>query len=167
MDAKRKDQFELAADTRILINAIEKALIKEERERLSYKEMSAAIGRNVQAESRGNLKTARKHVQRDNHVIISTIRNEGICLTVNFNGVLSFTAKKMRDCKRRDCKLVQNAIVDKELSPEDGAELMAQFSRLECAELFTKSKIPKKLIDYIKERGAKELPTAETLKLFA
>ena len=167
MEAKRKDQFELAADTRILINVIEKGLIKEKKEMLTYAEMSAAIGRDVQNESRGNLETARKHVAKNNRVITATIRNVGIRLTENFSGVLSFTAKKMRDCKRRDCKLVQNAIIDKELPPEERVELMAQFSRLECAGLFIKSKISQRLLECIKERGPKELPTAETLKLFA
>ena len=166
MEAKRKNSFELSADTRILINVIEKALIKEARETISYSELSAAIGRDVQLESRGLLKTARKNVERDNHVMIVTITNEGIALSKNYNGALSQAATKIRRTKRKYCKLVQNAIVDKELPPEESIELMGRFSALEVTELFTKPNMPKKLLDYIKDKGPKELPTAETLKLF-
>ena len=167
MEAKKKNQFELAADTRILINVIEKVLIKESREMISYSEMSAAIGRNVQSESRGLLKTARKHVQENNRVMLATIRNDGISLSVNYNGALAQAATRIRKCKRKYCKLVQNAIIDKELPPDESIELNGRLSALECMELFTRPNMPKKLLDYIKDRGPKELPTAETLKLFA
>ena len=167
MEAKRKNQFELAGDTKILINVIEKVLIKDAMEMISYSEMSAAIGRDVQGESRGLLKTARKHVDRNNRVMTVTIRNEGIGLSVNYNGALTEASTRIRKCKRKYCKLVQNAIADKELPPEETVELNARFSALECTELFNKPNMPKKLLEYIKDKGQKELPTAETLKLFA
>ena len=96
MEAKRKNQFELAGDTKILINVIEKVLIKDAMEMISYSEMSAAIGRDVQGESRGLLKTARKHVDRNNRVMTVTIRNEGIGLSVNYNGALTEASTRIR-----------------------------------------------------------------------
>ena len=167
MEAKRKNQFELAGDMKILINIIEKVLIKDAGETISYSEMSASIGRDVQGESRGLLRTARKHVQENNRVMTVTIRNVGICLSVNYNGALAQAATRIRKCKRKYCKLVQNAIVDKDLPPDESIELNARFSALECTELFNRPNMPKKLLDYIKDKGPKELPTAETLKLFA
>ena len=167
MEVKQKDPFAIAADTKILINVIEKALIKDEKEMITYAEMSAAIGgRNVQADAKGLLQTAKKHIQRDNRVLLCTVKNEGLILSTKYNGALADVASRMRRMKRRKCSIVQNAIADKELPPHEMLELMGRLSSLECTDLFTKPNLPKKLCEHIEKQGPKELPTAETMRLF-
>ena len=88
----------MSTDTRILIDILEKALIKEANRSISYAELSSAIGRDVQGNARGLLKTARKHVEKENHIIIDTVRNEGLEVTEEYIGYLE---KKTAGFRRR------------------------------------------------------------------
>jgi len=166
MDTKRKGAIEMSTDTRILINILEKVLIKEANRSISYAELSSAIGRDVQGNARGLLKTARKHVEKENHIIIDTVRNEGLEVSERYSGVLEKETTGIRRRSSRTRRRVLNAIIDKELAKEESKQIMARLSVMGVVELCTKPKLPKKLCDYMDTDGPKELPTAETLKLF-
>ena len=164
---KKKSLIELSNDARILINLIERRLIKERAERLTYADMSAAIGgRNVQREARHLLATARRAVQRDHCVLIDTVTNEGICISTDYSGLINKNQRHVRRMTRRTSRVVLNAIKDKELDESQQLELMAGLSQCEALLLFCGPKAPEKLLAKIKANQNSQLPTADTIRLF-
>ncbi len=167
MEAKRKTIGEMSADTRILINYITKRIVKDGEKFISYADLNVAIGgRNVQAEARGILGTARKNIEQDCHIVIETVNTEGIALSKKYAGILAFAAKQAgRLAKKASCRVV-NAIDDSELSNEDRVGIGAYLSGLAAIRLCGATKNIRKLESRLKQTTTLELPTAETLRLF-
>ncbi len=166
-EVTKKSLIELSNDARILINLIESRLIKGGAERVTYAEMSAAIGgRNVQAEARHLLGTARRAIQKEHKVLIDTITNEGICVSSDYAGLVKKNRRHIRRITRRTNQVVLNAIQDKTLDDSQQLELMADLSLNEAMLLLCGRKAPAKLLSKIKENQNNQLPTAETIRLY-
>ncbi len=165
-ETKRRSINEISTDARILINVLEKRMIKEGDEFVSYEDLSKAIGRDVRNGARGILQTARRHIQGDHGVIIRSVRGEGIKKTSDYAGVMDSTSKGISRKAKRTMKEVVNAVAGKELSNEQQIGVNARLSQLGAIMLFSKPKATKKLESAVTQNANNELPTAETLKLF-
>jgi len=166
-ETKRRAICEMHTDTRILYNVLETKFIKDGAAEVTYDELSAAIGRSVQVEARGLLATARKHLEREHALIIEPITGVGLKLTRDYAGVLDKKTAHIRRQSRSESRRVLNAISGKELDQSQQVQVAARLSALGAIQLFTKPAIPKRLTDYVAAHGSRELPTAETLKLFS
>ena len=161
-ETKKRGIFELSSDTRILYNVLEKNLIKDGNELVTYKELSDSIGRNVQGEARGLLGTARKMIQNQHKIILEVVMNEGIKISENYEGVIDRATSHVRRTVRNTSKTVGNALNGQPIT----ATVAAKFSVMNAIELFSRPNMPKKLIETIENNKLRELSAAETLKLF-
>ena len=167
METKRKTIAEMHTDTRILYNVLEKTLIKEQAGMISYDALSGSIGRDVQEEAMGLLRTARKKIEQDHQVLIEPIIGEGLVLTQDYAGVLDKQSCHIRRQTKKHCQRVLNAVADKPLPPEQKTRVAERLSMLGAVRLFAARKPPKRLSEYIKSHETKELPTQKTIELFA
>jgi len=159
---------ELSTDTRILINKLTTAFMKDKQDFISYGELSAAIGRDVQNGARCLLATARKHVQKECGVLIRPVIKEGLKLTGDLIGEIDRTSHSIGKKAKRTMSECVNASKDKPLTNEETIGLNARMSQLGAIVLFTKPKASRRLEEAIKNMTTpSEIPTAETLKLFA
>jgi hypothetical protein len=159
---------EMHTDTRILRNLLEVALVKEGRTEVSYEELSAGISRNVQKEARGLLATARKHIEREHGLLLEPIFGVGLKVTNDYAGVVAKQTSHFRRISNRTIKRVLNATTGKDLDPEQRRRMLAGVSVLGAIRLCAQPKSTKKLNEYLSATDKqKELPTAETLRLFS
>ena len=70
-----KSSFELSIDTQILIGELMKAEVGDV---IEYDALSKVLGRNVRTVAAGNLRSARKIVQRDEEIVFGAIRGIGL-----------------------------------------------------------------------------------------
>jgi len=161
-EAKRRGPFELSSDARVLYNVLETSLIKEGNELVTYQQLSAAIGRDVQKEARGILGTARRIIQNEHKILLEAVQNTGIKRSVDYEGATDKVRNHIRRTVKHKTKDILQALNGKSITPT----LAAKISTMSAIELFSRPKIPQKLIDTIQQRKLKELSTTETLKLF-
>jgi hypothetical protein len=166
-ETKRRAICEMHSDTRILYNVLENKLIKDKQEQVTYQQLSAAISRDVQSEARGMLATARKNIEQEHAVIIEPVIGIGLKVTVDYAGVKDKELSGIRRKGNRAHKRLLNAIAGKDLDDTVQLDLAIGLSTLGAIELCTKPTTRKRLGTYIESHGRKELPTAETLRLFA
>ena len=162
-EVKRRGPFELSSDARILYNVLETGFIKEGRDTITYKELSAAILRDVQQEARGVLSTARRLVENQHKILLEAVTNEGIRKTEEHEGAMDRTHAHIRRMAKQTTKRVGNALNGKPVTPS----LAAKFSTMNAIRLFSGPKVPQKLLNTLQERKLKELSAAETMQLFA
>jgi len=145
-DVERKKSIaEISTDTRILIQKIESSLIKEQQEIVTYNELSAVIGRDVR-DVDYLLRTARKHVEKNNNVLIDVVFGQGIKLTKDYSGNLQKTTDKIRRRSKRQLSRTLRAVSeDKAVNPEELTEINTQVSILGVINEFTKPKSVKKI----------------------
>ena len=165
MEAKRKPINELHTDTRILINVLESNLVKGGKDTVSYQELSAAIARNVQNGARGLLNTARKHIEQEHGITLVCIKGQGVKKTNDLTGLLDQTTHHISRTSRKSVKRVLNAMPNIELSNTDRTAINARLSQLGAISMFAKPSSTKVIEGKVAELQ-KELPTAETLRLF-
>lgn len=168
MEAKRRAFNEMSADTRILINTLELKLIKEQQEFISYEELSAAIGRDVRDGGRNLLQTARRHVESEADIMLTTVCRKGIKRSKEYAGQLRASRKHIGKVARKQEKRVMRAVAaDTTIDISTLAEIGAERTIMEMHRLFAKDSSYKKLESSIRANQNRELPTAETLKLFS
>jgi threonine dehydrogenase-like Zn-dependent dehydrogenase len=165
MEAKRKGINELHTDTRILINVLESKLVKEGGEMVSYKELSQAIARNVQNGARGLLTTAMKHVEKQNNIVLVSVRNEGIKRTEDLIGLNDATLHHIGKASNKSLRRTLNALPNTKLDPAQTTALYARMSALGAFAVCSKPASLKTIEGRVAETQ-KELPVTETLKLF-
>lgn len=166
MEAKRKAINELHTDTRILTNLLTVRLVKENAEILTYEELSASIGRDVRDGARGLLGTARKHVEQDSGIALVTVRNIGLKKTKDYSGMMDVSMTGIRRRAARITRRVLGAVATDRLDSEQQTKVSSRLSILGVIGLFTRRKGLNRLEAKVREIGNKELPTAETLRLF-
>lgn len=162
VQASRRGPFELSSDARILYNVLEAAFMREGKNLVTYKELSAAIGRDVQKEARGLLGTARRLVENQHKILLEAVTNTGIQKTNECEGAMDKAHAHIRRMAKKTTKRVGNAMNGKLITPV----LAAKFSTMNAIRLFAEPKAPQKLIETIEKKKVKELSTAETLRLF-
>jgi len=164
----RRTIGEMSADTRILYNVLVKEIVKDNKSFVAYDMLNAAIGgRDVQGKARGLLTTARKNAEKDHNILLEAVPGEGIKLTEAPVGLLSHNLDHIRRVSRRTTARVVNATAGRDMSDEERTELGVHLSLLGAIQQFCKPKAAKVLEGRVKASEAKELPTVETLRLFA
>lgn len=154
------------ADVRILANFIKVKLIDEKAAKCSYGELSAALGgRDIQYGDRSILDRARKSVEKEHGVYIGTIYTEGIALVDDLSGAADRTIRHISRASKRASRRILNAVND-DIPKAAQVGIFARISTLGALSIFTRQKSIKKIEGRIIETGQKELPTAETLRLF-
>jgi len=168
VSTQRRTIGEMSADARILYDFITKHFVKGDSQFISYADLVAAIGgRDVQAEARGLLNTARRNVERDFNLLIETVSGEGIKKSDSVAGAVDQAIKHVGRTSRRTARRVVNAMVNREIDNAERVQVGVGLSLLGAMDQFSKPKSRKLLETRVKENEAKELPTAETLRLFA
>ena len=161
----RKSINELSPESRILIQYLTKHLIEDKQDVVTYQEMSAAIGRNVQTEARGKLNTARKHVETENQITIGTVSRVGVKITGDYEGIADNTLKSIGRKTRRTCKRILNVKIG-DLPDDRKTAVFSRVSTLGAINQFAKPSSVKKIEGKVKELGNVELPVKETVKMF-
>ena len=159
---------EMSTDTRILYNTIESRMVKGGDDFISYGDLNAAIGgRDVQHGARGILRTARKNIEKQHHLLLESVVGEGLKDSAAISGLLSRTKRHISRVSLRSTKRALNAMVDREMTPEEQTEVGIQISLLGAIRCFTGKKAEHVIEGKVRENQAKELPTAQTLSLFS
>jgi hypothetical protein len=136
-------------------------------ELVSYAELSALVGGNVQKERYGNLASARHILQQESGVVIDTIRCEGV-KRVDDEGVVHGVTPYVKHIRRQSKKAIRRLICVKDF---DGLSDISQIHHqrsmmtLSTIDLFTKPKSQKLIEAKIAADG--RIDVGETLSLFA
>jgi len=155
------------SDMRILSNLIEVKLIKEKQEICTYADMSIALGgRDVQGKYHNLLERARKDVEKQHRVYIGTVNKQGVTLISDLMGAADKSLCHIRKTAKRSTTRILNACNEEKMHPLEKTGLFARISALSALALFTKSGGIKKIETALTATGQKELPTADTLRLF-
>jgi hypothetical protein len=160
---------EMSTDSRILANKLKVELIDGKKDVCTYEELSAAIGRDVRTKNGiGLLRTARKSLQRDQGIVLVAVNSVGISIEKDFGGFLEGHRRHVQTTTRRKLRDVSHAIVTSPdtMSNDQKLQTMTNMSLLGAVVQMTKPSSQKKLEAKVSECGVKELPTAETLRLF-
>lgn len=166
-EVRRRTIGEMSADARILYDFIIKRLLKDKVDSIGYAELSAAIGgRDVRGDAHGILATARRNVEKDHEMLIETVRGEGIRQSRAVSGVLEQTVKHIGRVSRRASSRVVNAASHQEMTEQERVQVGVQLSVLGVIMQCSRAKAQKVLEAKVRANQAKELPTAETLRLF-
>jgi hypothetical protein len=161
-----KSNEQNATDVRILANFIKVRLIDEKADICTYAEMSAAIGgRNVQNGAYLTMMKARRAVEKDCRVLIDTVTNEGIVLHSDYAGAADKTMKHINRTAKKESRRIVNALPEN-LPNDQAIGIFSRISALGALAVCSTRSAIKKLEGKMEETGAKELPTAETLRLF-
>jgi hypothetical protein len=104
--------FELTSiDTTTIYQRIITANVGEQ---ISYDELTALIGRNVQGPARSNLQAARMRALRDNNMVFSVVRTEGMKRLSDPEVVNTgeHVMGKIRRASRRGLKILTQGVAD-------------------------------------------------------
>jgi len=165
--AKKRTIGEMSTDARILINYLEGHL-KGTGTFVSYGELNAAIGgRDVQGEARGILSTARRHFEREHAAILECVMSEGVKRTDEPIGIGVSQRRHIRQGAKRAVGRMVNAANGSEMLNDDKILFHTELSLLGAIVQFTTSKAEKLIAGKLKTNGSHEIPTKETLRLFA
>jgi hypothetical protein len=163
---KKRGIAEQLGDTKILINCLEKLLMKDKKEIATYEELSAAISRDVQVKYRHLLQSARKAFEEANKVTTDTVMNTGVKLTNDYTGILNGTLRRVGKMTKKASRRVVRAMeYDGNIPNDKLIEVNSRLSLLAPIAMMTKPSAVKRIQARV-SLTTKELPTAETLKLF-
>jgi len=167
-EATRRTIGEMSTDARILYDVLVSRMVKGGEDFVPYTDLTKVIGgRNVQNGARGLLYTARKNVERDYNLLLESVRSEGVKKVQVLSGVVEGTVRHIGRMSRRTVSRVVNAAADRDMSNDERVEVGVQLSLLGAIQQFTKPKARKLLEGKVKANESKELPTADTIRLFA
>jgi len=167
-EATRRTIGEMSTDARILYDVLVSRMVKGSEDFVPYADLTKAIGgRNVQNRARGLLCTARKNVERDYNLLLESVRSEGVKKVQVLSGVVEGTVRHIGRMSRRTVSRVVNAAADRDMSNDERVEVGVQLSLLGAIQQFTRPKARKLLEGKVKANESKELPTADTIRLFA
>lgn len=159
----------MSGDARILYNVLDRRLVNDGEDFIPYADLTAAVQRNVQTQAgRGILATARRNIEREHNILIECVRGEGLKRSEAYAGTLTATRRHVRRISRRTLRRVHNAAASNNVSDAEQMRISVESSLLGVINLFTSKtaehRIEKQLVA---SADTKELPTMETLRLFA
>ena len=162
--ATKQPIFKLSVDTQLVIDRLMKAQVGEV---VTYADLSAILGRNIQYASRGCLTTACKRLQADHAIVFGTVRSVGVKRLNDSEKVAAGLSSipKIRSQARNGAKRIVCAQYDA-LSKEDKVKHNTGLSFLGVMGEMTKPKIQLALAERVKEAQDK-LPLQRTLEFFA
>jgi len=165
-EVTKKGIAELSTDTRILIQQIESRLVDKQVETLTYDELSKAIGRDIK-QADHLLRTARRHAEKNNNVLIDVVIGVGLKLTDDYSGNLQRATEGIRRrSKRQLVRTIRALSADENVGTSELTEINTRVSVLGVINEFTRPKTIKKIREKVQANSSKEIPTAETLQLF-
>lgn len=164
---QRKLSFEKCMDRKIMENHLKVKFVDEGVDFLSYADLSKVIARNVQGEARSILIGARKTLLAEHAIMTETVINEGIAKSRAYSGRLAKATKAInRASKRAISDVLVASAQDEDIENGERISMNAALSALGAIALCSNSKALKKLEGSI-AMNPRQLPTAETLELFA
>ena len=136
-------------------------------EEITYSELSALIGRDVQDAGAGNLATARNKALNQNQIVFGTIRNVGI-VRLDDAGRLGATKAHINRSRRivRKGRKVAATVDPAKLSPDERGEYRNIVTTAAVLDLVTRPMVQKKLAVATGSAG-RSLAVKEVLGLFA
>ena len=157
--------FQMGVDTRLIYDRI----VEEKGnygKLITYEELSRLVGRNVQHEAAGCLRTARAAVLRDHNIGVATIKSVGIKIETEAEKVQHGlrSVRKIQGEAKRGGRHIAAADYE-QLSMSDKAAHNAGLSMLGAIGALSTRKAVKKLESRVGE-ASKPLPLAETLRHF-
>lgn len=154
---------EMSIDTRTLIEALEKIKVGE---KISYKALSETINRDVQESAKGNLRTARRSVRRDKKIHFGTIISFGLVRS-DTHGVIAASAQRAKRINSQARESIKDLYCADMETATDDQKVKVCAAQSFAGALYLASKVSAiKKIEKAMDNRPRELPTAETLKLF-
>lgn len=143
----------------------EKLKTLEPDEFVSYETLSALIGRDVQ-KYRGHLSTAIKKCLRENHIVVESVRGEGVKRLKYADAIRAQgkIPKHIRSVSRRSVAKITSGDYDT-LSKEMQVEHNARLSQLSTFTYFATEPNYRKIEQKV-EQAQKRLPIGKTLDIF-
>lgn len=134
---------------------------------LSYADMSKAIGRNVQTESRHNLVSACRILNREEGYLVVAVRNVGVkrLPPSEFHTIAQASIKSIGRKARRTGRRIRFASEDAEMDHDTQVRTIASLSALNAIASCTKTKKLKALECEIRDTTS-ELPVGRALDVF-
>lgn len=158
---------EIGLDTRLLAERLRALRVDEE---VTYAELSQLIGRNVQHEARGILRTARHHVEREDRIVTECVRNQSVkrladAVIVNTIG----TAARQRIRRTAQRAIRKLVAVDFPALPNDlKVKQNAELSQLGAIRAFGQNRATQRIADRVQEEGkGSALAVSKTLAMFS
>lgn len=164
----RRTIGEMSNDARILANFLSRELIDEAKEFVAYGDLSAAIGgSDVRGRYNYLLRTARRAVEREHHILTECVRGEGIKRTTAVAAMLAATKSHVGRTARRSIKRAAGVMAAAEIPNNERVAACVEISCLGAIELFTRRRARLQIEGKIAAEKPQELATTETLRLFA
>lgn len=156
--------FEKSNDAKILESVLSQMAIGQ---RVTYDELSKAIGRDVRAFARSALQTARNRLLRDAGIVFGVEANEGL-VRLNDSQIIKTTEADRKRVQRQANRTLRKLGVVKfdALSDSDKMKHTVAAAQAGAIVLFSKSTTTKKLESKV-QTPSDSLPIGETLKLFS
>jgi hypothetical protein len=153
---------ELSVDTQVLIDRLKKV---EPEHTITYAELSAAIGRNVQNGARHLMETARRRLIADHQILFDVVTNEGLkrvqgdqIVAVGSRGVKHIGRHARRTAKKIGCIGDDYSKLSK--------EQQHRFNGVGTILSFVSHATKEKQVAKISDAASEKLPLAKTLELF-
>lgn len=164
---KRQSVADLSNDGRILRNFLEAQIVTAGRGEVSYGELSASIGgRDVQSDGRAVLNSARKYIEKEHNCYLATVTGQGLCRQDDMIAPLEQERRHINRSVKRRLRRVMNAAKPETMEGDNKNVFFAKVSALGAVAICCKPASEKKLLAAVAQRAG-EVPTAETMKLFA
>lgn len=160
-----RPSFVMSADARLLYQALRAA---QPGDILSYAALSQAISRDVMAATPA-LRTAMRRALRDDGMVFAPLRGEGLKRLTDAEIVASAPAmqRKLRRAARRNVEVMTKVSDFDALTETQKRAHSANLSIMASVAHLASEKSVARLESAVADRGARELPLAETLRLFA
>jgi hypothetical protein len=165
METKIHGSYEKSNERRILENYILMKLIKEEVPLLTYDDLSRSINRDVRKDARSLLVSSVRTVEKENKIIIETVRGEGIKVSKAVTGYLEDKNRRIGRMAHRAVSTVTNAIAGGNVEDDEKVSVFSRLSILGAIHLFCRKSSIKKIEGKVEIKNG-QLPAKETLELF-
>lgn len=164
-EKKLMGRLEMHADTRILLAYLRERFVKEKEEFVAYVDLTAAIGgRDVQKEARGLLGTARRHLWKEDGVVLRALSNEGLERESKMSEFRDRKTAQHGRLARRSSAQMASWLERTDVSNEDRKDGMVGLAVWSAISHFATPKARRAIEGKIDSAAPKELPTAETLR---
>lgn len=155
----KKAIAELSVDTQVLAKRL---LQVEVGSSISYTELSALIGRDVQGKARYVLTSARQMVERDEHAVFESVHNEGL-KRMNDSGVLASgkrAATHIRRTATKSARRLGTCLTYDKLSQDEKQEFNLTMAVNGAVLHFTKPSTARALLPKVEH----QMPVAKALE---
>ncbi|RWK61829.1 MAG: hypothetical protein EOR85_12820 [Mesorhizobium sp.] len=159
----KQPTFQMSADARLLMQVLQKAAIGDT---VTYERLTAAISRPV-AGGYGPLVTALRRLLRDHDMVFAVVHKVGL-KRLNDSEIVAEGASAADSIRRKAARSIerQNKADFSKLNREEQARFSAQTAIMATVAMMTRQTSISRIENRVAS-GIKQLPIADTLKMFA